>query len=214
MTKKQVALLGALLLALIVATGLTIHFTQGDNSKDTHPSTQQTQQTPTPSASPAANTVKPLKLRAKAHGGENTASFTITSNRAATGNLVLKAGGKTVKTVPFTTSKTPKGFTTTVTAKKLTEGVLTWTITTDDTTAKPLHGKVTITKPAPVKDACPNGDYTGNTYDGHCGSKPATPKPSKPSGGSKGSGPTSCDKDHTLATDDFGKRVCWPNIQH
>jgi len=173
MTKNKATLLGALLLALVLAVGLSVYFSTGDSKQTNSASSSAPATSTSPSASP---TEEPITLTASAKGGENKASFTITSNRAATGNLVLKAGGKTVKTIPFTTSKTAKGFTATVTAKKLAEGVLTWALQAEDLGTLD-RGKVTITRPAPVKDGCPNGDYTGNTYDGRCGTKPVAPKP-------------------------------------
>ena len=52
----------------------------------------------------------------------------------------------------------------------------------------PTPAKTSSTTPTRVKDSCPNGDYSGSSYDGKCGTKPAAttsaPKPVTGGGGS------------------------------
>ncbi len=76
------------------------------------------------------------------------------------------------------------GLATSITDQPTTTGTL---ITTGATTSlsgdileQPQPAPKAQPKPQPKADNCPNGDYTGNRYDGRCGTKPQpkpTPKP-------------------------------------
>lgn len=120
---------------------------------------------PTPTASVAPAIVTPTATPAATAPGTGTST---TSSAPAADN--------TTTTRATTTTTAPK---TTTTTKAPTTKPTTATTTTKPTTTAPRSTATTkppttapTTAPPKTLDACPNGDWSGNRYDGTCGTPP------------------------------------------
>lgn len=129
------------------------------------PTTTLTPATPTASVAPAI--VTPTATPAATAPGTGTS--TMSSAPAADNTTTTRA--TTTTTAPKTTTTTKAPTTKPTTATTTTKPTTTAPTSTSTATTKPPTTAPT-TAPPKTLDACPNGDWSGDRYDGTCGTPP------------------------------------------